>query len=183
MVRPAETAIPGDLAGRWWVAHTRPRVEKALAFELTQRGVFCYLPIRLRRTRSRATGRDSSALVPVFPSYVFFNADDADRRTALTTQRIVSTLAVHSQPELVAQLRQIQRVLAAQSDFEWGERFETGDWARVTAGALMGVEGVVIGRLRKTRLALNVTMLSQSVRVEVDRELLEKIDAPSYPIQ
>lgn len=180
MLRPPGEAVPDALPGQWWVAHTKPRVEKALVYELTTRGVFCYLPISRRQTRSRNTGRTSTSLAPVFASYVFINADESQRRIALATQRIVNTLVVHSQQELVAQLQQIQRVLASESPFEWGETLERGDWVRVSAGPLAGVEGVVVGRLRKARLALNVTMLSQSVRVEVDRLLLERIDPPAY---
>lgn len=182
MLRPAEEAVPASLGGRWWVAHTKPRAEKSLAYDLTTRGVFCYLPICRRQTRSRTTGRTSTSLIPVFASYLFVNGDENQRRTALATQRVVSTLVVHGQQELIAQLQQIQRVLASESPFEWGETLETGDWVRVTAGPLAGVEGVVVGRLRKARLALNVTMLSQSVRVEVDRSLLERIDPPAYTL-
>jgi hypothetical protein len=45
----------------------------------------------------------------------------------------------------------------------------------------MGIEGVIAKRMKRARLALNVRMLSQSVLVEVDRDLLEKIDRPSFP--
>jgi hypothetical protein len=173
-------AIPENLPGLWWVAHTRPRNEKALALDLRARDVFHYLPLRLRSTRSKATGRVSTSLVPVFPGYVFFNADDAQRQHALTTNRIANTLSVVNQSELIGELRQIQRLLTTQTEFEWEPAIQVGQWARVTAGSLQGVEGVVCKRLPRLRLALNVRMLSQSVIVEVSREVLEQIEAPPY---
>jgi transcription antitermination factor NusG len=180
--RPPEEAIPPQLPGRWWVAHTKPRNEKALALDLRALGVFAYLPLSHRVTRSRNTGRASRSIVPVFTGYVFFNAGDEQRRLAMTTNRIAGTLVVPNQGELIGQLWQIQRVLSSETEFEWGPSLVEGDWVRVVAGPLMGIEGVVSKRLKRTRLALNVKMLSQSVVVEVDRELLEKIDGPTFPV-
>jgi hypothetical protein len=179
--RSPEEAIPAHLTGRWWVAHTKPRNEKALALDLRARGVFAYLPLSHRITHSAATQRASRSIVPVFAGYLFFNAGEEQRRRALTTNRIASTLEVADQRELVGQLRQIQRVLCTQTDFEWGPSLAEGDWARVVAGPLVGIEGIVLKRVKRARLALNVQMLSQSVTIEVDRDLLEKIDGPSVP--
>lgn len=173
-------AVPDDLAGLWWVAHARPRNEKALALELRALGVFHYLPLCLRSTRSRTTGRLSRSIVPVFPGYVFFNGNDTQRQLALTTNRIANTLPVADQRQLVGELQQIQQVLCTQTDFDWEPAIEVGQWARVIAGPLRGIEGIVCRRMSRTRLALNVGMLSQSVVVEVSRDMLEKIDAPAY---
>lgn len=179
--RPPEEAIPPHLTERWWVAHTKPRNEKALALDLRALGVFAYLPLSHRVTRNRKSGRTSRSIVPVFAGYVFFNAGDEQRRLALTTNRIAGTLIVPNQGELIGQLWQIQRVLSSESEFEWGAALIEGDWVRVIGGPLLGIEGVIAKRVKRTRLALNVKLLSQSVLVEVDRNLLEKIDGPSFP--
>ena len=173
-------AIPDNLPGLWWVAHTRPRNEKALALDLRARGIFHYLPLRVRSTRSKTSGRDSRSLVPVLPGYVFFSGGDLQCQHVLMTNRIANMLTVANQAELVGELRQIQRLLASQTEFDWEPAIQVGEWARVIAGPLQGVEGIVCKRLSRLRLALNVRMLSQSVVVEVSRDLLERIDAPSY---
>ncbi len=173
-------AIPDDLPGLWWVAHTRARNEKALVLDLRARGIFCYLPLCVRSTRSKSGGRLSRSIVPVFPGYVFFNGIDTQRQLALATNRVANTLHVTDQPQLVGELRQIQQVLATRTDFDWQPAIEVGKWARVIAGPLRGIEGIVCKRMSRMRLALNVRMLSQSVVVEVSRDLLEEIDAPSY---
>lgn len=173
-----ELAIPADLPGRWWVAHTKPRTEKALAQDLKALGVFHYLPLYRRTTRSRNTGRLSHSLMPVFTGYLFFNASEEGRRTALTTNRIVTLLPVADQGQLVRELRQVQQLLATDTEFDWQGRIEAGDWARVRSGPLMGMEGVVVERKSRWRLVLNVHLLGQSVSVEMPRELLEKIERP-----
>jgi transcriptional antiterminator NusG len=174
-----ETAVPDDLTAPWWVAHTRPRNEKALARELRALGVVCYLPLYRRVTRSRSRDRVSRSIVPVFPEYLFFNGSEEQRVRALRTDRIVSTLTVVDQRQLVGELRHIQRVIRTGAGFALEPEIIIGDWVRVIAGPLMGVEGVVRRLRPRSRVALNVHLLSQSVQVEVQRDLLEKIDAPS----
>jgi transcription antitermination factor NusG len=109
---------------------------------------------------------------------LFFNGGEDERVSALTTNRIVSTLVVPDQAMLIRELRQIQHLLSTGSEFQWGPAIKIGDWARVIAGPLSGLEGIVQGRLSRMRLILNVNMLSQSVSVEVAQELLERIDPP-----
>ncbi len=168
-------AIPGDLPGRWWVAHVRPRCEKVLARELLVRDVPAYLPLRQKATRSRRTGRRSWSLTPVFTGYVFFNGTDEQRVRALSTNRIVTVLSVTDQASLVRQLRDIQTVLARSSDIECGPTVAVGEWVRVLDGPFAGV----VGRVRRTqgrcRLTIDVDILAQSVSVEVARDIVEPL--------
>ena len=178
--RSPHEAVPDGLTEPWWVAHTRPRNEKALALDLRAWGITHYLPLCRRTTQSRNTGRLTRSIVPVFTGYLFFNGSEERRCQALTTNRIANTLPVPDQRRLVGELREIQKALAAEADLKWSGRVRVGDWARVVAGPLMGLEGVVHQRLSRLRLVLNVRMLSQSVSVEVSQEMIERIDKPSY---
>ncbi len=173
-------AIPDGLSGRWWVAHTKPRNEKALARDLELLGLHYYLPMRAKMTRSRRTGRRSQSIIPVFPGYLFFNSDDDQRTSATTTNRIAGTLVVADQASLVRELRQVQKLLSSGADFNWGPSISVGDWARVISGPLLGLEGLVQKRLTRMRLVLNVNMLSQSVSIEVPQDCIEKMAPPDF---
>jgi len=173
-------AIPEGLPGIWWVAHTKPRNEKALALGLRSMGIPTYLPLYRRESRSRATGRVFRSIVPVFSGYLFFNGSEDQRYLALSTNRIAQTLAVPDQAGLVGHLRQIQQVLAAGTPFRIRKALEVGEWARVVFGPLEGVEGVIAQRRSRLRLVLNVHTLGQSVSVEVSEDVLERIDGPSF---
>lgn len=176
----AAGAIPSDPSGCWCVAHTKPRQEKLLSDDLQSRGVFHYLPLCARVTRSKNTGRISRSRVPVFPGYLFYVRREDQWNDALMTNRIVSTLAVSDQAEFVGQLRQIHLMLDAGAEFERGELIKVGQWARIVSGPLMGIEGIVRRRLSRLRLGLNVQMLGQSTSVDVSQDVLETIDGPSY---
>jgi transcription termination/antitermination protein NusG len=173
-------AEPFSVEARWWVAHTKPRNEKVLARELQVLSVPYYLPLHERTTRSRRTGRRSQSVVPVFSGYIFVRASGDQRHRALKTQRIVSLIEVVDQSRLVGELRQIERLLQTPSAFHFQKRLEQGDWARVIAGPLMGLEGVISSRLSRLRLVLNVNMLGQSISVEMAEDMLEEIEPPSY---
>jgi len=170
--------IPDSIEGQWWVAHTKSRNEKALARELSKLDIVHYLPLRDRMTRSPRTGRASHSTVPIFSGYLFFAADDAQRYRVMATDRVARTLQVHDQHELVMQLRHIHRVLTARTEFEHLFGIHVGQWVRVVGGPLAGVEGCVLQKLGATRLSLNVSILGQSVLVEVDGNMMEAISPP-----
>jgi transcription antitermination factor NusG len=172
--------IPANLAGLWYVAHTRARNEKALVADLARMRIPAYLPLMRHETRSRRTNRITRNMVPVFPGYLFFNATQDQRYQSLTTNRIAKLLIVPEQKQLVAELQRIQHFLQANQTFTVKQRLEVGQWGRITTGPLQGTEGVVARSAGRWRLSMNVTILGQSVHVEVDRDHVERIDPPSW---
>lgn len=172
--------IPADLPGRWYVAHTRARNEKILAEEMSRLGIYSHLPLALHTTRSPRTNRISKSLVPVFPGYVFFNGTEEQRYLALRTNRIANVLNVANQDQLLAELRQVHRLVEDRGDFAVVARMQEGTWGRIIAGPLVGLEGIVIRYSGRYRLCMNVSILGQAVAVEVDYDHVEPIDSPSY---
>jgi transcriptional antiterminator NusG len=164
------------LAGRWWVAHTRSRHEKVLAETLRRFDIPYYLPLCPRATRSPRSGRVSRSLVPLFPGYLFFVADDEQRHRALTTNHIAQTIAVTDQTALLHQLRQIDLAIRNGETLARSGRLAAGDRVRVVAGPLMGLEGIVARWKSRVRVVLNVEILGQAASVEVDSDLLERIE-------
>ncbi|MFO0974368.1 MAG: transcription termination/antitermination NusG family protein [Phycisphaerae bacterium] len=172
-----EPSASARARGRWWVVHTRSRHEKMLAADLSRIGAFCYLPLCERVTRSRRTRRVSRSIVPVFPGYLFFVGDEEQRHRALITNHVARTLPVVNAEALVRQLWQVELALRSGEPIGRGGRLAAGDRVRVLAGPLTGVEGIVARWKTRVRLMLNVDILGQSATVEVDAELVERIDA------
>ena len=175
-----ESVLAADSPGLWYVAHTRSRNEKILAKELSRLGVYHYLPLTRRVTRSPQTRRLSRSIVPVFPGYVFFKGTEEQRYRALRTNRIASVLDVPNQAELVAELLHVQTLLTTTNDFAVADRLCVGDWGRIIAGPLTGIEGLITSRSNVLRLSMNVTILGQSVSVEVDSDNVERISSPDH---
>jgi transcriptional antiterminator RfaH len=164
-----------DLHGQWWVAHTKPRCEKAFAFDLIAREVGYFLPMADRTIVSG--GRKRRTLIPLFTSYVFFCGTPEDRYAALRTGRLVMTIDVVDQEQLIDELAALDQVIAAGGKFDPTPLIECGQRYRVTSGPFCGIEGVVVRRSDSTRIVLEVSMLGQGAAMEIDADLLEPAPA------
>ena len=173
IVSPSTSAVT-DFAGRWWVAHTKARNEKAFAWDLVNRGIGYFLPLVERVTVSG--GKKRRGMMPLFPSYVFFCGDDVARYNAMTTNRLCQTLEVVDQQGLVSDLSAIERVLAGKAELDLYPYAATGRRCRITRGPFKDLEGVVIQRKTTARLVLEVAMLGQGASLEIDADLLEPAD-------
>ena len=166
-----------EVRGRWWVAHTKARCEKAFAGDLLAAGVAYFLPMAERVTVSG--GRKRRGMVPLFPSYVFFcgEGDHETRYRAMATGRLCQVLHVADQARLVGELSALERALAAGVPLNPSPFTVAGRRCRVTAGPLRGLEGAVLRCDGRTRIVLEVGMLGRGVAVEIDADLLEPADA------
>jgi len=163
-----------DITGRWWVAHTRARHEKALAFDLLERGVAFFLPMVEKTRVSRR--RRFRTLMPLFPGYLFFAGDYEARYQALCTSHVAGTIDVDDQNRLLNELTQIERALAAHTKFDPFPYLKQGRRCRVRSGPLRGIQGIVLSRRGTTHLVLQIEMLGQSVATEIDPALVEPDD-------
>ena len=161
-----------ELTGTWWAAYTKPRFEKALAWDLFNHRIGYFLPMREKIVFSG--GRKRRMMVPLFTSYVFFCGSERDRYTALTTNRVCQTIEVADQDGLIEELVSIERALLSKAVIDNYPRLPIGSHCRIISGPMMGIEGVVIKRKdAKARMVLEVTMLGQGAVVEIDSDLLE----------
>jgi transcriptional antiterminator RfaH len=157
----------------WWVMHTKPRQEKSLARDLLAREIPFYLP-QVRKT-SVVRGRNQTSYIPLFSSYIFVFADEFERHTSMTTNRIAHLIRVADPRELTRQLFDISRLVDAGAPLTIESRLKEGDHVRVKGGALAGVEGTVVARRRKCRLIVAVNLIQQGVSIEIDDHLLEPL--------
>jgi len=171
---PPGVEVPAGLRGRWWVAHTKARNEKALAWDLLRHGIGYFLPLCQHVFFSG--GRKRRTLIPLFTSYVFFCGDEAARRAALTTNRVCRTLEVADQERLVRELSAVQRAISASADLEPYPQAAVGRRCRVRAGPFADLEGVVVDRRARAQLVLEVSLLRVGAALLVDADLLEPVD-------
>jgi len=158
-------------AGRWWLVHTKPRNEKALAGDLGRMGIGYFLP--LARVKRRYSGRTVHAELPLFPGYLFLCGGDDERYATLCTNRAANVIAVSDQDRLRADLMQVFRVTASDEPVDLYPGIRSGRRCRVIRGPLKGLEGVVIRRRDICRVYVAVEVLGQSAEVEIDVSLLE----------
>lgn len=168
---------PRDSSARWWVLHTKPRMEKSLARRLLGREAAFYLPTYEHRLTSG--GKVRSSFPVLFPGYLFFHGGDEDRRLALETNLIVRTLDVPDQSGLLADLQRLRQLLATRQNLTPEERLAPGTPVRITAGAMAGLAGVVIRRGRQLRFVVSVRFLGAGASVDVEEWMIEPMTEPT----
>lgn len=160
----------------WWLVYVKSRQEKRLSLQLSAMEVPHYLPIHRREAMTR--GRVRYVEEPIFRGYLFLLADEEQRRSALTTNRISSTQRVGDPARLQFELSQIRRSIAGGARLTIEAQIEEGDWVRIKSGVHAGLEGRVLRREKATRLLLAVNFLQRGASFEVHESLLETVDPP-----
>ena len=162
-----------DLSGRWWVAHTKSRCEKAFAWEMVEHGIGYFLPL-IERVRMSG-GRKRHVLWPLFPGYVFLCGEDADRLTAMRTNRLCQTIDVPDQAALVDQMTGIETALLTDMQLDPYPHLAVGRRCRINSGPFEGQTGIVLDRGRLPRIVLEISVLGVGAAMEIDADLLEEV--------
>lgn len=188
VLSPEPFVFPEDLLGmegaesyaeneqdRWWVLHTRPRSEKALARQLLRRGISFFLP--LQEHKRRIQRRLVRSQLPLFPGYLFFLGDDESRWAALETNFVVNSLHVENQQQLSDDLVNLYNVIQTGTLLSPEARLQPGMPAEIVSGPLAGYRGRVIRRQgsHTLKFTIEVQFLQQGASVEVDSSMVRAL--------
>lgn len=156
---------------QWWILHTRPRTEKALARSLLTQEVPYFLPTHSQSQRVR--GRLQTSHLPLFPGYVFLRGDRDGRMKALSTNYVASCLPVVMQDRLRAEIERVHRIMHTQLPLGSEEQLVPGSPVVIRRGVLAGLEGKVVRIGAKLKLVVEVEMLRRGVWVEIENWMVE----------
>lgn len=157
----------------WWLAHTKPRQEKALARDLVAAGRSFYLPAVPHR--ARAGRRVLTAYPPLFPGYVFVRVADAERVAVLAGKRVARLVPVADQDRLWADLRQVRKVLDLGQPVTAEDRLDPGTPIAVRSGPLAGLCGTVVRAAAGHKFVVRVDLIQRGVSVVVDADTLGRL--------
>jgi len=168
---------------RWFAVYTTCRHEKRVAQHLQQRDIDYFLPIY--RTQHR--WKDGSKVMldlPLFPGYVFVRINASRRVGVLEVPGVVSLIGSGSRP---AELPDFEvEALRAGLDPTKAEPHPlvmVGQRVRIRSGALAGVEGIVVRKKSGFRLVLTLSLLMQSIAIEVDGDDVEFVEASASQME
>jgi transcriptional antiterminator RfaH len=171
LFEPSAAAVDG--AERWWVLHSRPRAEKAMARQFLARRLTFFLPLYQKQWRS--SGRMQCSYPPLFPGYIFLRGDDDARVAALTTNLVANVLAVPDQAGLYADLARVNHLMESGSALTPEEHLEPGTLVEISAGPLAGLTGKVLHRGKKLHFFIEVQLLQQGVSVEIESWMFQPV--------
>jgi transcription antitermination factor NusG len=162
----------------WFAAITFPRHEKRVEQHLSSRGVEHYLPVY----RSRRKWRNGLKVVldlPLFAGYIFVRIKRTDRVRVLEVPGvlgIVGGTAGQMAPLPEADVEALRSGLHMRQA-EPHPLLMVGQRVRIRSGALAGMEGIVVRKMKSLRVVLTMDLIMQSISVEVDGEELEPVDS------
>lgn len=162
-----------DVDAQWRVAHVKSRREKALAHYLAKENIGYYLPMVQKRQANNRRKRFS--LMPVFPGYLFFRANEGQRYRAVCSNHIARVIDVYHTQQLLDELAQVRITLCSGLPVYPYDFLHKGQRVRVKSGPLKDVEGIIVRKTNSYRLILSVSSIMQSISVEIDSEQVEPI--------
>jgi transcription antitermination factor NusG len=137
-------------------------------------GVHHYLP--LRRETKIYQRRKVTVDKPVFSGYVFADMDRPQRDVVVRSGHLVRAIDVADQAVFAKEIEQVRLALAVDPTLGATQAIERGRAVRIVAGPFQGLEGVVEGVHAMSRVVLNVDMIGQGVRLDVELDMLERLD-------
>jgi transcriptional antiterminator RfaH len=155
----------------WFVVHTRPRCEKKLVQYCEEKDIATTLPCY--RAVHKYRGKTVVFLKPLFPGYVFLQMATIDRQKVYQSKYVATLLDVFEQAQFAHQLTDILRALDTGLEVRLAPRIGEGNWVRIKAGALRGLEGWVEKRYGMTTVLLRLDFIGQAAAVKVQADELE----------
>ena len=152
----------------WHAVYTVPRHEKRLAKHFLARGIEHFLPTyqALRRWKD---GSRVNLDLPLFPSYIFVHICGRQRTSVLQVPGVVRIVGRRTEPDALreSEIEALRRgVISAK--LEPHPYLVVGQRARVINGPFSGMEGVLVRKKNSYRVVLTLSVIMQSVAVELD---------------
>jgi transcriptional antiterminator RfaH len=159
---------------RWWVAHTRPRQEKAVARHLYAAQIPYYLPCQKKRTKFGS--RVVVARIPLFTGYIFVRSADEFKWKVMASHRVAQLLQVGDQEKLWEDLQRVRGVLDLGRPVTPETNLTPGRVVTLRDGPLSGMSGTIVREAGGFKFVVQVDFIQQGVSVTVDGEWLGVVE-------
>lgn len=183
----ARGEMPESVVGRtspanWFAAYTHSHHEKRVVQHFGERQIESFLPL-YSATRRWKNGCKMILDLPLFPNYVFVRIIRRDRVSVLEVPGVLSLVGFGHEltplPDFeIAALRSGLK----QGKVEPHPYLVLGERMRIKAGAMAGLEGVLVRKKNDLRVVVTLDTIMQSVAVEVDADDVEPATRGARPL-
>jgi transcription antitermination factor NusG len=161
---------------KWYAVYTKPRWEKKVAEFLTKRKVDNFCP--LNNVMRQWADRRKMVAEPLFTSYVFVYATEAEHLTIRQTDGIVNLVYWLGAPAVIRdeEIEAIKDFLQQHTDGKLEKTaVNVADRVRITDGVLVHREGDVLEVKNKT-VKLFLPTLGYTIMAEVSKDKIEVLN-------
>lgn len=160
---------------RWYVAHTRSRHEKSVAYILERKQIEAFVP--LFRTVRRWKNGEHHVDLPLFPGYAFVRIPLVNRLQVLKVPGVVQLVGFQGTPAALEdeEVESLRQAISSGVKATPHPYLTVGRRVRVTAGPLTGREGILVRRKGVTRVVLSISLIQRSVVADLDSQSIEPV--------
>jgi len=171
-----------DRVSRWFAVYTAPRHEKRLGEHFGARQIEYFLPL-YRTLRRWKDGSRVTLELPLFPNYIFVRICRSQRVRVLEVPGVLWIAGCGREPAPLpdGEIEALRRGMVL-SKINPHPYLVVGERVRINAGPLAGMEGVLIRKKNSFRVVLTISMIMQSIAVELDIDHLEPAKPTLHPI-
>jgi transcription antitermination factor NusG len=171
-----------ETPAKWFALYTRPRWEKKVADLLSAKDIENYCPVN--RISRQWSDRKKLVSVPLFTGYVFVRIEEKNQLTVRSTAGVINFVYWLNKPAVIREeeIVLIKRFLNEYENVQLEKvAIQNNDTVRVTGGALMGLEGMVLSASRNVvRVLLPSLGFMMMAEVSVSNvELVQRNQSPS----
>ncbi len=161
----------------WFAVQTKPRHEKKVSVELSEKGLQSFLPVQ--RQRRQWSDRQKWIDLPLFSNYVFVRlAEGVEPRT-----RVLRTFGVirfagapgHGTPIPEEQIDNLHAIASQRIPLVPLSYINVGEKVRICGGALEGIEGFLVAIKDDRRLVVSVDLIQRSVAIQLEGIEVERV--------
>jgi transcription termination/antitermination protein NusG len=160
----------------WYAIATRSRHEKAVAEQLWQKEIECFLP--LREVLSQWKDRRKKVQLPLFPGYLFVHVPMKLRRLdILKVPSVVRIIGFNGEPASIpdTQIQSVKKLVFSTLLYDPYPYIAEGDRVEIIRGPLKSLQGTLLEKKGRYKFILSVDLIQQAVACEVDSCDIEKI--------
>jgi len=165
----------------WYVVHTKSRHEYKANTGLVQKNIVTFLPEI--EVWSKRKDRKKKILVPLFPGYLFVDANVLDNEIKLLILKTPGAVKIlgkkdNTEPLPVPddKILAIQRFLGKKVEVFTFNFPKAGEPARIVDGPFAGIEGTVISSdFEKELFVISIDLLKRSVAIKLEGFQITKI--------
>jgi transcription antitermination factor NusG len=152
----------------WYAVYTRPRWEKKVAEQLTRKNVENYCP--LNRVLRKWSDRKKVVQEPLFTTYVFVKASEAEMATLRQTDGVVNLVYWLNKPAVIPEkeIEAIRVFLQEHSNVTLQKTsININDRIRIIGGPLVAHEGHILA-VKKRSVKVSLPSLGYMMQAEVE---------------
>ena len=162
-------------AKHWFALFTKPRHEFKAEEQLKMIGVNSYLPV-VNKVK-QWSDRKKKISEPVFRSYIFIYANEAERLAALEQTSIIRCLSEHRRPAVIPdwQIENLKRMLDYKAEYFVYEGLVSGTKVEIKEGPFHRCNWNRPLWNRRKVFAVTVELLNRTIITYLPKESVERI--------